>query len=130
MQQGPEAGSFRIGKQSRFLTAEAVRNYVGAWGGLLQTAGYGGHQQHFVPVLECVARTAEEADVFFVHVNIQKTTDLAGIISQMRLEVGKFFVESREELVQVRRSTRNFGSASGVAAEGSGNLDSDVHRLS
>jgi hypothetical protein len=44
---------------------------------LARAAGNGGDQQHFVSVLKCILVSAEEADVFFVHVHIEEAANFS-----------------------------------------------------
>jgi hypothetical protein len=69
----------------------------------------------------------EEADVLFVHIDIQEAPDLSGVVAEVRLQGWELFVERREEFVQIGGGARHRGGASGVTAQGAGNLDSDVH---
>src|SRR6266849_10708125 len=87
------------------------------------SAGDGWYQQHLIPVLERIARAAEEADVFFVHIDVQEAADLAGIVAEVRFQCGELFVERGEKIVQVGRGTGQLGRAAGVAAQGAGDLD-------
>ena len=59
----------------------------------LRSSGDRRYQQDFVSILKCVARTAEEADVLFVHVYVQEAPNLAGFVAQVGLQVGKLLVQ-------------------------------------
>ncbi len=51
------------------------------------------HQQNFISIAKSVSIPAEEADIFFVDVYVQKTPHLAGFVAEMRLEIGELLIE-------------------------------------
>src|SRR4029077_7519015 len=67
----------------------------------MRSAGDRRHQQNFVAFLKRVGWPAEKADVFFVHIDVQEAANLALVITQVRLEVGKLFVEHRKQFAEV-----------------------------
>jgi hypothetical protein len=83
---------------------------------LESTASNGRNEQNFVSIFERVSVPAQEADVFFIHINIQETTDLAVLIPKMRFERRKFCIELGEKIVQVRRGAGELGRIFRVAA--------------
>jgi hypothetical protein len=56
----------------------------------------GGHKQNFVAFLEGVCLSAQEANVFLIHVDVEKPSNLSLVVAQMRLQFGEFFVENGE----------------------------------
>src|ERR1700674_356752 len=86
-----------------------------------------GQQQNFVAFLESVGLSAKEADVFLVHINIEEAADLPFVVAQMRLQVGKFFVQDQEQLSEIRRCAGDRTDARSVAAQCSRNLHGDRH---
>lgn len=64
--------------------------------GLAQTARDGWNQQNFVAFLEGIGLSAEESDVFLIHIDIEEAANLALIVAQVRPQIGKFLVENRE----------------------------------
>ena len=51
---------------------------------LLRSARNRGDEQYFIAFLEGVRLSAEEADVFLVHVHIEKAANLSGVVAEMR----------------------------------------------
>ena len=68
---------------------------------LLDASRNRGHQQNFVAFLEGIRLSAQEAYVFFVHVDVEKAADLALVIAQVRLEFRELLVEHREQLAHI-----------------------------
>jgi hypothetical protein len=56
------------------------------------------HKQNFVPLLEGVTGSAEEANVFFVHIDVEEAADLSSFVAQVRLQLRKLFIEDGEQL--------------------------------
>src|SRR5260370_30952333 len=86
----------------------------------LAPAGNGGNEEDAVALLERAGFAAEEADVFFVEVNVEGLADLALIDAYVARGIGK----AGRKLVQ-RFGTRGsaavkFWRAAGAAAEGVG----------
>ena len=46
--------------------------------------------------------SAQEADVFFVDVDVQEAADLALVVAQVRLQVRELLVENREQFSEIR----------------------------
>src|SRR5882757_8776427 len=84
-------------RQKSIDAAMAFRKAKCRNAGLLRAAGNRWHQQHFISVLKCVLGSAEEADIFFVHVDIQEASNLSRLIAQVRLQVRKLLVECGEQ---------------------------------
>src|SRR5437899_8644893 len=57
-------------------------------GGCLAAAGYRGNQQNAIAFLEGAGFAAEEADVFFVEINVEELADLALIVAHVACDVG------------------------------------------
>src|SRR6266576_3914108 len=65
-------------------------------GGCLAAAGYRGNQQNAIAFLEGAGFAAEEADVFFVEINVEELADLALIVADVAPEIG----EAGSELIE------------------------------
>ena len=66
------------------------------WGltpGLNAAAGDRRHKKHFVSFLEGIVVPSEEADVFFIDVDVQEASNLSGFVPQVRFEFGELFIE-------------------------------------
>src|SRR5579863_5330145 len=61
-----------------------------------------GHEQDFVAFPERVRCSAQKAYVLFVHIDVEEAPNLSLVVAQVRLERGKFLVEHRKKLSQVR----------------------------
>ena len=61
------------------------------------------HQQHLIPLLEGVAGSSQEADIFLIHIDVEETAHLAGLVAQVRLQLGKLLIEDGEQFFQIRR---------------------------
>src|SRR5207302_8735205 len=85
------------------------------------------HQQHLISILECVARATQESDVFLVHINIQEAAHLAGLVAQVRFEVGKFFVQGGEQFSEIGCATFHLSDSGGMMPQCTGDLYSDAH---
>src|ERR1035438_4763617 len=94
---------------------------------LLRSARNRGDQQYFIAFLEGVRLSAEETDVFLVHINIQEAADLALVVAQVRLQVGKLLVKDGEQLSQVRCRAGDRSNSFGVAPQCGRNLYGDRH---
>jgi hypothetical protein len=93
----------------------------------LASSSYRGNQQNAIAFFEGAGLPAQEADIFFVEVNIEELADLALIVADVARESG----EARSELVESfgdgGGATVYFGRTVGEAAEGGGNFDGDGH---
>src|SRR5207237_10687498 len=69
---------------------------------LVLTARNRGHQQNFISIAKSVSIPAEEADIFFVDVYVQKTRHMAVFVAEMRLEIGELLIDGREDFVKIR----------------------------
>jgi hypothetical protein len=54
------------------------------------------HQQHFISVGKDVSWPAQEADVFFIHLNVEKATHLSSLVAQVGLQFRKLLIKDRE----------------------------------
>src|SRR5216684_5463296 len=85
------------------------------------------NQQDPIAFLERAGFAAEEADVFFVEVDVEELADLALIVADVAREIG----EARSELVESfgdrGGATVHFGCAIGEAAESGGDFDGHWH---
>src|SRR6266481_8263579 len=95
--------------------------------GALAAAGDGGNEEDAIAFFEGAGFAAEEADVFFVEIDIEELADLALIVADVAREIG----EARSELVESfgdrGGGTVHFGRAVREAAEGGGDFDGDGH---
>ena len=55
-------------------------------------AGDRRHKKHFVSVLEGIVVPSQEADVFFIDVDVQEASNLSGFVPQVRFEFGELCV--------------------------------------
>ena len=94
---------------------------------LLGASGNRRHQENFIAFLKRIGRSAEEANVFFVDIDIEKTADLALIIAQVRLEFGELLVEHREEFPEIGCGAGDRSDAGSMTSQSSGNIHGDGH---
>jgi hypothetical protein len=92
-----------------------------------RATGDRGDEENTIAFLERAGFAAEEADVFFVEIDVEELADLAVIVADVASEIG----EARSKLVESfgdgGRATVYFWRAFGEAAEGCGNFDGDGH---
>src|SRR6266403_1733102 len=98
-------------------------------GGCLAAAGYRGNQQNAIAFLEGAGFAAEEADVFFVEINVEELADLALIVADVAPEIGEARGEFVEGFGDGGCATVYFRRAVGEAAEGGGDFDGHWHVL-
>src|SRR5579864_3835347 len=94
---------------------------------LHRAARDGRHEQNFIALLERVHLSAEEANVFFIYVDVEEAPNLSLVVAQVRLQFGKFLVEHREQFPEIRRGAGDRTYARGVAAKRGRNLYGDRH---
>src|ERR1700680_4294424 len=63
------------------------------------------HQQNLISILKRISVSAQESNVLFVDVHVQKAPSPASFIPQMLLQIRKLLIERREQCSQVRRRT-------------------------
>jgi len=94
---------------------------------LLGSAGNGGDEENTIALLEAAGFAAEEADVFFVEIDVEELANLALIVAHMSREIG----EARGEFVQSLRdgggTTVYFWRAASKAAERCRDFDDHRH---
>src|SRR6476646_11865903 len=90
-------------------------------------AGYRWHQQHFVTILKRISVSAQEADVFFVHIHIQEAADFSRLVAEMRFEIGELLVERGKKFSQIGCRARDLRIAGSQPAQRGRNLHCDVH---
>jgi hypothetical protein len=78
---------------------------------LCASAGYGRNDENFIAILKCILLVAQETDVFFVNVEIDKASNLAVLVAQMRAEVREGGFDFRNKLGQIARSRLHFARA-------------------
>src|SRR5258708_651274 len=90
-------------------------------------AGDGRHQEDAITFFKRAGFAAEEADVFFVEIDVEELADLALIVADVAAEIG----EARGELVEGfgngGGATVHSWGAVGEAAEGGGDFDGHGH---
>src|SRR6267378_2525989 len=90
-------------------------------------AGDGRHQEDAITFFKRAGFAAEEADVFFVEIDVEELADLALIVADVAAEIG----EARGELVEGfgdgGGATVHSWGAVGEAAEGGGDFDGHWH---
>jgi hypothetical protein len=74
-------------------------------------------------------RSSQEADVFVVHVDVQKAADFALLIAQVRLQVGELLVKRREEFSEIGGRAGNSSGAGRVPAQCGWDIDCNGHVL-
>src|SRR5260370_26918187 len=85
------------------------------------------NQQNAVTFLEGAGFAAEEADVFFVEVDVEELADLALIVADVAAEIGEARGEFVEGFGYCGRARVHFWCAVSEAAEGRWDFDSDGH---
>src|SRR3954469_25625572 len=95
--------------------------------GLDGSARNRGHKQYLVAFLEGIGLSAEEANIFLVHVDVEEATNLALIIAQVRLQLGEFLIQHREEFREIRGGAGDRTNSLGVTAQCGWNLYCDRH---
>src|SRR5258708_16029142 len=93
----------------------------------LAPAGNGGNEEDAVALLERAGFAAEEADVFFVEVNVEELADLALIVAYVAREIGKAGRKLVQRFGNRGRATVNFRRAVGDPAEDRGAFDCNKH---
>src|SRR6266478_2841793 len=91
--------------------------------GALAAAGDGGNEEDAIAFFEGAGFAAEEADVFFVEIDIEELADLALIVADVAAEIGEAGGKLVEGIGDGGRATVDFRRAVGEAAEGRGNFD-------
>src|SRR6266852_3185843 len=84
-------------------------------------------EQNTIAFLEGAGFAAEEADVFFVEVDVEELADLALIVADVAREIGEARGKLVEGIGDGGRATVDFRRAVGEAAEGRGNFDGYGH---
>src|SRR6266446_6989352 len=85
------------------------------------------NQQNAVTFLEGAGFAAEEADVFFVEVDVEELADLALVVADVAAEIGEARGEFIEGFGDGGGATVYFGCAIGEAAESGGDFDGHWH---
>src|SRR6266851_3734082 len=85
------------------------------------------NQQNAVTFLEGAGFAAEEADVFFVEVDVEELADLALVVADVTAEIGEARGEFVEGFGDGGGATVYFWRAVGEAAEGGGDFDGHWH---
>src|SRR5467141_2200299 len=93
----------------------------------LASAGDGGDEEDAVAFLESAGFAAQEADVFFIEVDVEELADLALVVADMAAEIGEAGGELVEGFGDGRRATVYFWRAAGEAAEGCWDFDGHWH---
>src|SRR5580698_2370175 len=94
---------------------------------LVGAAGDGGHEEDAVALFEGAGFAAEEADVFFVEVDVEELADLAGLVADVFGEVGEASGQLGQGGCDGGAVTVDFGGAVGKAAERCGDFDCYAH---
>src|SRR5205807_416372 len=94
---------------------------------LLAAAGYRRNQQNAIAFLEGTGFAAEEANVFFVEIDVEELADLALIVTNVTREVGETGSEFVEGVGDGGRATVHFRSAVGEATERCRDFDGHWH---
>src|SRR5438034_10933958 len=95
----------------------------------LASASDGGDKEDAVAFLERAGFAAEEADVFFVEVDVEELADLALVVADVAPEIGEARGEFVEGFGDGGCATVYFRRAVGEAAEGGGDFDGHWHVL-
>jgi hypothetical protein len=103
--------------------------YVSILGPVLasRSTSDGRDQEDAIAFLEGAGFATEEADVFFVEINVEELADLALVVADVAAEIGEARSEFVEGVGDGGGATVYFGRAVGEAAEGSGDFDRDGH---
>src|SRR5580698_9079719 len=97
---------------------------------LVGTAGDGGDQEDTVAFFEGAGFAAQEADVFFVEVDVEELADLAGLVADMFAQVGEAGGEFVQRGGDGGSGGVDLGCAVGEAAECGGDFDCYAHHFS
>src|SRR5713226_9366889 len=90
-------------------------------------SGDGGDEEDAITFLKGAGFAAEEADVFFVEVDVEELADLALIVTDVAPEIREARGEFVEGLGDGGGATVYFGCAVSEAAEGGGDFDGYWH---
>jgi hypothetical protein len=85
------------------------------------------NQQNSIAFFESAGFAAEEADVFFVEVDVEELADLALVVADVAAEIGEARGEFVEGVGDGRCGTVHLWSAVGEAAEGGGDFNGYGH---
>src|SRR5437879_3265677 len=96
----------------------------------LAAPGDGGDQKDAIAFLQGAGFAAEEADVFFVEVDVEELADLALVVADVAAELGEAGSKLVEGVGDGGRATVHFRRTVGEAAEGRGNFDGYGHPIS
>src|SRR5580698_5037879 len=94
---------------------------------LVGAAGDGGHEEDAVALFEGAGFAAEEADVFFVEVDVEELADLAGLVADVFGEVGELGRQLGQRGGDRRSVTVHLWRAVSEAAERGGDFDCYAH---
>ncbi len=94
---------------------------------LARAAGDRRHQQDFISILKRVRLPAQKADIFFVHIHVEETANLAGFIAQVRLKIGELLIERGKQFSQIRRRASDSRITCCQPAQGRRNLNCNSH---
>ena len=84
---------------------------------LATSAGDGGDNQYFVPFLKAVRLIAKEADVLFIHIEIDEAADRAVFAAQMLAQSRETAFDIRHQFRQIRGGAGDFADVVGVLLE-------------
>ena len=90
----------------------------------------GGNQQDFVAVLESVLSASQKADVFVIHINVEKAVRRSVGRAKGIADAGEFRFEPRKEISQITRGELRCVSASCKLSERRRDADGDGHKAS
>src|SRR5580698_2764056 len=96
---------------------------------LVGTAGDGGDEEDAVAFFEGAGFAAEEADVFFVEVDVEELADLAGLVADVFRKVGEASGQLGQGGCDGGAVTVDLGGTVGETAERCGNFDGHAHVL-
>ena len=88
-------------------------------------AGHGGHDADLVAIGQCCGLVVEKANVFAVDVDVEKTAQLAVLVTQAALEPGVARIERIDEGIDAAGLKRNAGLVVGELLQGGGNQNLD-----
>ena len=89
--------------------------------------GYGRNDAHFITVVEGGGLVVEETDVLAVHIHIEKTAQLAGLVAKAGFEAGIAAFEGIDQAVHAAGVERNAGLVVGELLKGSGDQNLNGH---
>src|SRR6266849_11037101 len=93
----------------------------------LPCSGDGCDEEDAITFLEGAGFAAEEADVFFVEIDVEELADLALVVADVAAEIGEARGEFVEGFGDGGGATVYFGCAIGEAAESGGDFDGHWH---